>query len=440
MSIYLIASWIRFRKTIKINWLRKVKKEIKNYKKYYHLIILPTYKEPYEVIRKTFLTLINCEYPKDRFIIFLGGEERDRENFLQIAEKIKQEFGDKFYKLSITVHPKDLPGELAGKGANENYIGHQAKKFINKEKIPYKDVIVSCFDIDTRPHLKYFAHLVYKYATVPNPTRFSYQPVATYNNNIWDSPSFIRVTANSTTFWLLTDLARPERLFTFSSHSMSFRALVDVDFWQKDIVTEDSRICLQCLVRYDGDYQVMPMYMPVSMDTVYTGSIWRGIVDQYKQQRRWAYGAENAPYLIWHLLSGKSKMSNLKKFRYLWNQLEGTYSWATAPILISILGRLPLYMLGDAGRATVIAQNAPDVLHFLMTSAMIGLVFCAIISTLLLPSKPKTKKWYSYPIMILQWILFPITMVIFGSIPATEAQTRLMLGKYLGFNVTTKVG
>jgi antibiotic biosynthesis monooxygenase (ABM) superfamily enzyme len=69
---------------------------------------------------------------------------------------------------------------------------------------------------------------------------------------------------------------------------------------------------------------------------------------------------------------------------------------------------------------------------------MIGLVFSAGFSSLLMPKKPKSIPIWKYAVIILQWAFFPIAMVFFGSIPATDAQTRLMLGKYLGFRVTQK--
>lgn len=438
MLIHLVYSWAKFRKDEKVDWMLKLKQEKnREWNKIYHLLILPFSIEPLETLQATFREIAKIDYPLDKFIVVLSGEERCKDNFYKNIKAIKKEFGDKFFKFIITLHPKDLPNELAGKGANSNWAGHKAKEFIDRQKISYENIIVSNFDIDTCPHKQYFSYLTYSFLTNPNSCRASYQPVAVYNNNIWESPSLIRIVHNSTTFWLFTDLARPERLFTFSSHSMSFKALVDVGFWDKTIVTEDSRICLQGIIRYDGDYRVAPMYIPVSMDTAYEGTFWGSMKNQYKQIRRWAYGVENFPYMVWNMW-GNKKIKFFNQFRYLWNQLEGVYSWATAPIIIFILGWLPLKMLSDDARTTILAQNAPVILKYLMTVAMVGLLVSAILSIAILPPRPQKHKFYKYIAMFFQWILFPYCMIIFGSIPAIDAQTRLMLGRYMGFNVTKK--
>ncbi len=442
MCIYIIYSWRQYQRSLKIDWQKKLEEKFAGqWEDIYHLIILPTYTEPLSVLEATFEHLIKVKYPLKKFIVVLAGEERDKENFLSYAKVIQEKFGDKFYQLLITVHPQGIPGDLPGKGSNAHWAGKKAKEFIDQQGIPYEKVLVSNFDVDTWPHPQYFSYLTYTFLSLSPHRRLraSYQPVAIYNNNIWESPALIRMVHNSTTFWLFTDLARPERLFTFSSHSMSFKALVDVGFWQRDIVTEDSRICLQGIVRYHGDYEVVPMYIPVSMNTAYEGSFWGSLKNQYKQIRRWAYGVENFPYMVWHMW-GDKKISFFKKARYIWNQLEGTYSWATAPIVIFIMGWLPLHLVTNQEKTNLLVQNAPIILQYLMDFAMIGLALSAFLSVVMLPPRPRKHKRYKYLLMVFQWVLFPYCMIVFGSIPAIDAQTRLMLGKYLGFNVTKKTG
>ncbi len=224
---------------------------------------------------------------------------------------------------------------------------------------------------------------------------------------------------------------------------MSFRALVDVGFWDNTIVTEDSRIFLQCLVRYQGDYQTVPMYIPVYMNTVDIGQWRRSLINQYKQMRRWAWGVEHFPWMVgqfWFKNGAGRQVPFFKKMSYLWNQTEGVYSWATAPIIMFVVGHLPLLVASQVDRETVLFQNAPHILAWLMRLAMGGLIVIAVLYTIMLPPKPSEYSKHQYLLMLLQWVLVPVTMILFGSIPAADAQTRLMLGgKFrLGFWVTEK--
>jgi hypothetical protein len=74
---------------------------------------------------------------------------------------------------------------------------------------------------------------------------------------------------------------------------------------------------------------------------------------------------------------------------------------------------------------------------------MVGMFISAILSTMLLPPVPKTFKWYvriyKRATVFLQWVFLPVTLILFGSFPALDAQIRLMIGRYMGFWVTEKI-
>ena len=251
--------------------------------------------------------------------------------------------------------------------------------------------MVSSFDIDTQVYPQYFLCLTYNFLTAESPHRVSYQPVPLFNNNVWSSPALSRVVATSGTFWQMMQQERPERLSTFSSHSMSFKMLNDVGFWQKNIVSEDSRIFWNAVLFYDGDYEVLPLAYPLSMDANVGLNFWQTARHVYKQQRRWTWGVENVPYLLFGFVKNK-KIKFAKKIRFALTQLEGFWGLATNPILIFLLGWLPVLVGGDEFNAMLLSYSLPRITRTLMTIAMLGLISSAIISTSLLPKRPEGVK------------------------------------------------
>ncbi|MBI2054638.1 MAG: glycosyltransferase family 2 protein [Candidatus Sungbacteria bacterium] len=447
LSLHLRASFSRMRENLKKDWrkelglLTKYPDELKisNWREIRHLVIIPFYHEPYEVIHGGLKAIISSKTPLGSIFIVLAREERAGEESKNIAERAEREFGNKFGKFLVTHHPADIAGETPGKGSNESWAAREAVRvLVDSDSIPHERVIVSSFDVDTEIYSDYFNILTYRYLTAEKPLRSSFQPVPVYNNNIWDAPAFSRVVATSGTFWQMMQQARPERLATFSSHSIPLKPLVEMDYWHTNMVSEDSRIFWQALIYFDGDYRVVPLHYPVSMDANLAETPWQTAKNVYRQQRRWIWGVENVPYFIFGAIKNK-KMPLKKKLYFSFNQLEGFWSVGTNALMLFLLGWLPIILGGNHFAVSVLAYNLPRVTRWLMTLAMIGMITSAIYSLKLLPARPLHRPAHHYLWMALQWILIPLTLVGFGSIPGIDAITRLMLGKYMGFWVTPKV-
>jgi hypothetical protein len=203
------------------------------------------------------------------------------------------------------------------------------------------------------------------------------------------------------------------------------------------MVSDDSRIFWKSYFYHNGDYRAIPLHYPVSMDAVMAENLYLTIINQYKQQRRWAWGVENVPYMFYNFLKNK-KIPLKEKLRHSIVVLEGFWSWATSALLIFFLGWLPLLLGGEQFNVSLLSYNLPRLTSNLMTISMIGMVVGAGISMSLLPPKPAHYgKWKNLS-MIFQWLLLPFTLIFFGAFPAIDAQTRLMLGKRLGFWPTEK--
>ncbi len=436
LSIHLRYNWKRMKYMLALDWdplLANLK-----YDHITHVVILPFFNEAEELVEKSIISLLQAQWDAKNIIIVLAGEEKAGDTASDIALKMKSKYGSQFAHFLCTVHPKEVPGEMPGKGSNISYAAEQVRlQVFDVQKIAYTNILVSAFDIDTVVYPNYFKCLTWNFLTVPNPHKTSFQPVPIYNNNIWEAPAFSRVVAMSATFWQMIQQERPERLATFSSHAVSFEALYRVGYWQKNMVSEDSRIFWNLFVANDGDYSVVPLAYPVSMDANLAGSFWSTMLSVYKQQRRWSWGVENVPYVILACIKNKAIPLG-KKIRAVLTQLEGFWSLATNPIMIFLLGWLPIALGGRLFRTTILSYNLPVITSYIMYFSMIGLVVSAMVSFSFLPPRPTSYKKRDTLYMAIQWVLIPLTITVFGAIPALEAQTRLLLGKYMGFWVTPK--
>ena len=437
MAIFLVTSYHRLQVGLKTDWRKKCE-ELKDgqfgedaasdclarsnvaWSDLWQLIILPNANESVNILRTALASLTADGFPTSRMIIALAMEERIGPEAKIKAEAMRREFGDKFGRFIITFHPDGRIGELKGKGSNQAWSARVVKEeIIDREKLDYNKILVSVFDIDTVVEPGYFFALTYKFLTVSDPYHTSYQPVPVYHNNIWNAPFFSRVAASSNTFWQMIMQVRQESLVTYSSHS---------------------RIFWHCLMYYDGHYRVEPIYYKVSMDVTHDESLWRTAKSLYKQQRRWAWGGENIPYLIFNARKRwKNKDFDKKKIiGHIIIQVYGFNAWATNALIIAVIGWLPEFLGGSRFNSTVLSGNLPSVTQNLMSVAMVGLVLSAVVSALLLPKKPEKYKFWKKIFMSLEWIAVPVTIIIFGSIPCLEAQIRLMFGKYMGFWITPK--
>lgn len=436
LSYHLRHNWKRLKHHMKVDWRKMIARF--EYGHLYQLVVLPFYQESEKVLDTSLKALSEVRYDKKSMIVVLACEERAGTEAKERADRMREKWGDMFGSFHVSVHPSDIAGELAGKGSNATWAAEDVRKrVLDPHGIRYNHVLVSIFDIDTVVYPDYFNCLIWHFMTAEHPLKSSFQPVPVFNNNIWDASALARVVAMSSTFWEMIQQERPERMATFSSHSVSFQALYEIGFWQTNMVSEDSRIYWNLLLANNGKYDVVPLSYPVSMDANAASTFWGTVKNIYKQHRRWTYGVENLVYVLYHFTKNKT-IPRGQRIKVALQQADGYWSLVTNPIMLFILGWAPIFFGGRFFHEHVISYNLPIVVRNLLVLAMFGLVISSIISMTLLPPRPKGKNKFLYVVMAVQWVLVPITMIVFSAIPGLDAQTRLMLGKYMGFWVTPK--
>ena len=404
--------------------------------KLFNAVILTTYNESMDILEPSVRSLTEIDYPLKQIFLIIAYEARGGEQTERNANELIEKYGHHFAMALAVKHPDHMPGEVRGKGGNITFSGRRLAEEVAKRHIDPSNVIITTFDSDHRASKNYFSYLSYLYATDPNRLHKSYQPIPMFYNNIWDAPAPMRVIATGNSFWVLMETMRPHRLRNFAAHAQSLATLIATDFWSVTTIVEDGHQYWRTYFTFDGDHEVVPIFTPIYQDAVLAGGYIKTFRAQFLQLRRWAWGVTDFSFVVRMSIKNK-RIPWSNKLVQIGRLFEGHFSWATAPLILTFVAWLPLY-LNRQFSYEALAHTLPIITSRILTFASITIIITVFISVISLPPKPKRYKKIRFLGMVLQWFLLPVTSMCFSATAAINAQTRLMFGRYLEYYVTEK--
>ncbi|MEK9132805.1 MAG: glycosyltransferase family 2 protein [Patescibacteria group bacterium] len=464
-SAFLIYSFIKSKKYEKLNWskllaffsenppvahtqfekntfecanLHRKNGTFKKWDDIFHVVIMPTYKEEKEVLEASIEALTQSSFPLKNIIFVLATEERDRARAEVNAEYLTERFARAFGEFHHIMHPANLPNEIPAKGANITYSAKKIVAFLHSRGVDFSNVLVTTLDADNRPHKEYFSNLTYHYLMEHDRGKRSYQPLAFFFNNIWDVPFTNRLIGLANTFWYLAESGQSYHLFNASVYAQSLDALVAMDYWSRQTIVEDLHQYWRAYFHFKGDHEVVPLFVPVYQDALQNKTYFTSLVGQYKQLRRWAWGSSEIAYAVTKFLNNFKQLPMWKTISQLWYLSYLQITWATTPVIILLNKSIPS-IINPTFSDSLFAYNFGQILSVIFTITLFGILLSMWISLISLPRPQGKFRYWQYASTILTWALVPFVTLIYGAIPAIDAQTRLMLNKPLGFTVTEKI-
>jgi len=436
-AVLSILGYLKLKTYQVYDWMGDVK-NFADWKKLNHIIVIPTYKEPLETLRRTLTKLSEQTFPTKQIHVMLSFEEREGEQAEEKAKELIAEYESEFGHIWTTMHP-DLPGEVKGKSSNTSWGAKEAKRIlVDEEGADIDYVTITSEDADAMLHPSYFACLSYHFLDNPNRYTTIWQAILMFYNNIWKVPLFVRVFSSSASVMLLSTVARRDRLINFSTYSASLKMIDAIGYWDTDVIPEDWRLFFKAFFSLEGKVAVEPLFLPIMADAAEANGVWKTYHSQYEQVKRWAWGVSDTPYVISRWIMADQVPFWEKTIRVL-RVIEDHFLWPVNWFAITVGALLPP-LLNENFARTMIGKTLPQVTSGILTLCLAALLVMIILNAKLRPARSGKRIPIIAPIFeALEFVTLPIVGFFFTALPGIDAHTRLMLGKYIEYKVTEKV-
>lgn len=433
-TYYAIRSFLTLNAHVKVDWLAKAM-AIPGWEQLYHIIIIPEYREPLHILRRTLENLTKQDFPHERIIVVLATEEKDPHG-KETAKTLKQEFASKFGHFLVTRHMLHN-GEVAGKSSNMAWAGKQVLQAIKQWGIPLDQTTATSCDADAMLHPKYLSYFTFQYLTDPERMYHFYQGAILYYSNIWRIPLPNRFMNTLSSIWNLSLLSQKGKLINTSTYSLSFETAIRGGNWAVDVIPEDYHLYFQIYFAFGEKVHTKPIFLPILVDAAESYGFFKTMVNHYEQVKRWAWGVSDIPYVIRGVFL-HAEIPFFDRLRRLVLLLEHHIFWPSNWFVLTIGSSIPP-LINPTFSRTVLGHNLSKLSSGILTLSTIFLIAIFVIDWRIKPPKPKDYATWKLPFLYLQWLTLPFISFFLSALPGLDAHTRLMLGKRLEYRVTEKV-
>jgi cellulose synthase/poly-beta-1,6-N-acetylglucosamine synthase-like glycosyltransferase len=432
LAVGAAVGYLRLRRSVKMDWRARAG-ALPGFERVHHLILIPTYQESDDVLRATLDHLVNQDFPTERISVVLAFEGRDKQAPARAARMLAM-YRARFGGLWALFHPA-LPGDVPGKSSNLAWAGPRARKLLERRGISGGDVLVTVCDADSRLHPKYLSALSESHLVDPNRENHLYQPAILFHANMDRLLPWLRISNCAYSAWSLARLSLGSRLVLQSTYSLPLDLCIAVGYWDADVIPEDSRICFKVMLNRGKMARVKPIFLPVLADAAEGTTVWETVVAQYRQIRRWAWGASDVTYVLSGLARTITVDGRRPRLAPVLGFIEDHISWPSHWFLITLGLHLPPLL------APPFAHSPQGIAILNLASAVITAslpcLLVAIVVDRLLRGMPVNPLEWLYEFF--GWLMLPILGLAFVTLPALDAHTRLLFGRPLSYQATPKL-
>lgn len=406
----------------------------------HHVVLVPNFREPVAILERTLGGLAVQENAAQQITVVLAMEAADPEAQSK-AEHLRRRYAQSFAHLLVTFHPANLPGEIPGKGPNQRWAAQQAREtLVGKLGMSLDHLTLTSCDADSLLHPEYFGEVSRLFAADPQRHTRYWQAPLRFDNNIWRIHPFVRVMTMLANVINLSELANPLVLkLTQSTYTFPFRLADAIDYWDTQVVAEDSHILLRGFFGSEGRASLRPVFLPVSGDAVTGDTAWETLRNFYRQRMRHAWACQNTAYVL-QQWNAHPQIAFSQKLLYLLQVLQEYSLFATAVFLLAVGWLLGLVVTGSAVVSFFILAIPTALFVAVNAIGSAGAWLIWVIEHLRAVQDANGWRPSLLLLDLLAWIVMPVITLLLTVLPVVHANTKMLAGSQLVFVRTQKEG